>query len=155
MPGLATHVLLNSLIGKILRANRYLLFFIIGGVLPDVLTRIPTMVLEGSYWYVVPFHTPVISIITCYLISLFFREPYRISIFLWLYSGTIFHFIPDALQKHLGRGYSWLFPFSWESYTFGLFWPEDSLYFLPVLIIIWIVFFVINRNKKSTNQKLQ
>jgi len=141
MPGLATHVFLNTFIGKISKSGRYLPFFIVGGVLPDVLTRVPSIFYEASHWYLVPFHTPFLLIFLYYLISLFFSEQYRRSIFFWSYGGAIAHFLPDALQKHIGFGYAWFFPFSWKSFTCGLFWPEDSLYVLPFLFLIFLVIF--------------
>jgi hypothetical protein len=144
MPGLETHVIVNSIFGELFRAKKYMSFFMIGAILPDIFTRIPTLLYEGAYWYVVFFHTPLLQILVCYLIAMCFKIEYRKPIFFWLYCGVVFHFLPDALQRHMGRGYSWFFPFYFDSYQWGLFWPEESLLFVPVLALLWVIVF---RNK--------
>ena len=152
MPSLETHVIVNSIFGKFFRAKKNMPFFIIGGILPDILTRIPTMLHEGSYWYVVSFHTPLVQVIVCYLIAMCFKIEYRRSVFLWLYCGVVFHFLPDALQRHMGKGYSWFFPFYFDSYQWGLFWPEESLLFVPILLLLWLLVYSGDVFKKRKKQ---
>jgi hypothetical protein len=139
MPGLAVHAGLNTFTGMLLRARRYLWLFILGGMLPDILTRIPSILVPATYWYVVPFHAPLVLVVVCYVLCFTVPQPYRITAFFWLCGGVALHCIPDAFQKHLGMGYPWLFPFSWRSYQWGLFWPEQSLWALPVLAVTALI----------------
>ncbi len=158
MPGLATHILVNTITGKVLKSGKYLPVFIMGSLLPDVLTRIPSNTLQiinklclkllniETYtwtahisWFMAPFHTPFILFLLCYMLALGLRQPIRKPVFGWLWSGVLLHLGLDALQRHIGFAYYWLFPFSWQSYSQGLFWPETPLYSLPLLIVIWLL----------------
>lgn len=139
MPGLAVHVCVNGTAGILFRARRYLWLFILGGVLPDALTRVPGIVLPSAYWLVVPLHTPLVLLLVCYVVVFALPAPQRGLSFAWLYGGVVMHLLPDALQKHLGSGYPWLFPFSYSSYSGGLFWPDEAVFALPVVAIIWAV----------------
>jgi len=158
MPGLATHILVNTLTGKVLKAGKYLPIFILGSILPDVLTRIPSNTLQiinklcrklydfeihtlsaHISWFMAPFHTPFILLLFCYILALSLPQPIRKPFFGWLWGGVFLHLGLDALQRHIGFAYYWLFPFSWQSYSQGLFWPETPLYSLLLLIVIWLV----------------
>jgi hypothetical protein len=53
-------------------------------------------------------------------------------VFYNLIAGAALHLCLDFFQKHIGSGYHLLFPFSWASHEYGLFWPEASLHLLPL-----------------------
>ena len=174
MPGLATHILFNTITGKVCRAGKYLPFFILGSLLPDVLTRVPSNCLRivnklcwkfyhvdippyssNISWFMAPFHTPFILLLLCYLISLGFPLPIRKPIFGWLGGGILVHLILDAMQRHNVFDYYWLFPFSWQSYRQGLFWPETPLFSLPLLFVIWLIMIVTDRKLEKIAQELR
>ncbi len=157
MPGLATHVLVNTITARGLKAGQYTPIFILGSLLPDVLTRVPSNtlgIIEKLFWefahidvqalsihlkwFMAPFHSPVILLLLCYLLAMVFPLKIRKPVFGWLYGGVLLHLGLDALQRHIGVAYYWLFPFSWHSYSHGLFWPETPLYGLPLLLAVWL-----------------
>ena len=140
MPDLATHVLVNSISGKFLRAEKNMVYFILGSVLPDLLTRVPSQIIPISNigYFVLPLHAPLPLLLVSYIIVLFFPLAIRKQVFSWLYGGILLHFLLDAFQIHMGPGYYWFYPFSWFTYQWGLFWPEDSLYLLPVLVLLFL-----------------
>ncbi|MDZ7369938.1 MAG: hypothetical protein ONB12_02060, partial [candidate division KSB1 bacterium] len=51
-------------------------------------------------------------------------------------AGVFCHFLLDLLQRHIGSGYFWFFPFSWKSFEWGLFWPEDSIKWIHIWLIL-------------------
>lgn len=141
MPDLVTH----SLVSRILlfgKRKKYLLFFLIGAILPDLVSRIPALFFARCYrcsWFVSVMHTPVVLIFCVLLISMFFRKPK--VIFTSLILGVFSHLFLDAFQQHLGGGYYWFFPFSFVALEFGWFWPETCLYFiLPLTLLTLVVY---------------
>lgn len=141
MPDLATHILFNAISGRFFRAKENMTFFIAGAVLPDLLTRVPASVLPQSSlnYFFLPLHSPLPLLVVNYAIVLFFPARKRKSCFWWLNGGVLLHLLADSLQIHMGPGYYWLYPFSWSTYHWGLFWPEASLYLLPFLVIIFLL----------------
>jgi hypothetical protein len=87
-----------------------------------------------------PLHTPVGLLIVCALISKSFLRQRQAEVFYNLIGGVALHLFLDFFQKHLGSGYYWLFPFSWASHEYGLFWPEASLYLMPLWLVIGVFF---------------
>lgn len=107
--------------------------FLVGVVLPDLATRPVYILIPGTFWLVAPMHQPVGYTLLCIVVAQFFTSaPLRWTAFWSLFTGGVLHFALDALQKHLGDGYLWFFPFCSCSYSWGLFWPEDSLSLLPL-----------------------
>jgi hypothetical protein len=136
MPDLLTHVIVAEGCRRIGWKDYLTLWFLVGTVLPDLLTRPFTILLPGLYWWVMPLHTPLGLIFVCALLSRFFPHQQQSQIFYNLIGGAAVHLLLDVGQKHIGSGYQLLFPLSWSSYEIGLFWPETSLYLLP----LWLVF---------------
>lgn len=140
MPDLITH----SLVSRLLlcgRLKKYLLFFLIGTILPDVLSRIPNFFIRSCYrcsWFITVLHSPVIVILFILILVLLFPKN-RLGIFLSLTFGMFFHFCLDLFQRHLGGGYYWFFPFSFRFWELGLFWPETSLEFIPYLVLATLI----------------
>ena len=136
MPDLLTHFLVAYLLVQILSIKRYASIFYVGAILPDVLSR-PFMLADlWSYWFFEPLHTPLVLILSCSLLTCFFEEEIRKKVFAYLLTGVSLHLFMDVFQKHMTLGYPWLFPFSWVDFEIGLLWPEQSLYYLPVLLTL-------------------
>lgn len=149
MPDLATHFIINHAAARSAWLKRYLLFFLWGSILPDVLSRAPSITNEFLGLAMGVFHTPVAILLVCYLIALQFKEAQRTSVFYALALGSLLHCFADAFQRHLGEGYFWLFPFSWQTYSWGLFWPEDPIVALPFLTAGWIILLLIEHRKHA------
>lgn len=136
MPDLVTHLAGAYLVKKGIKITRYLAFFYLGAMLPDLASRPLHILFPSLNWAAVAYHSPVGVFLICWLISLFFRLDQRRRVFSLLFAGSVVHWLLDLGQKHLVGGYSWFFPFSSRTYSGGFFWPEDSLRFLPVTVVI-------------------
>ena len=139
MPDLISHCLVSRILflGKF---KKYLLLFLIGAILPDVLTRAPLFFFSGCYrcaWWIGVFHSPFPLFFVVLLFSLFFKRVKEA--FGALFLGVLLHLFFDSFQRHLGGGYYWLFPFSFQTAEWGLIWPETSLSFIPPLLLITIL----------------
>jgi hypothetical protein len=115
-------------------------WFLIGTILPDVLTRPFYIVFPSLHWFVMPLHTPVGLVLVCLLISHFLPPPQHRPVFYNLMGGAGLHLLLDICQKQMGDGYHLLFPFSWSSVELSLFWPETSLYLLPLWLGIGVFY---------------
>lgn len=139
MPDLVTHMAVAHLLKKPLRVSKFEAVFFAGTVLPDVLTRPFSIIMPGSYWFVYPLHTPLVLVLVCLLISYFFEQGIRRAIFLALLTGVFLHLVLDLFQKHLVGVNYWLFPFSDLNVEIGLFWQDDSIYAIPLLLALIII----------------
>jgi hypothetical protein len=165
MPDLLTHSAAAYLSARrwlgrpgVVRATAIL--FIVGTMLPDVLSRPFYILFPALHWWVMPLHTPAGMLTVCWIITGFFQAAERRRVFFALISGVLLHFVLDAPQKHVAAGYFWLFPFSWKTYEWGLWWSEDSVWIVPwVILLIAIVEILIyfqpriSRNQKGFNKK--
>lgn len=139
MPDLVTHFAAAYFLKVPDRWSRFRVPFYLGALLPDLLTR-PFAVLHSPVDYVVySLHTPVASVIACFLIAQLFEREIRSGVRINLLLGISLHFALDLLQRHITVSYYWFFPISWKTFDLGLFWPEDSLKVVPVLVILLII----------------
>jgi hypothetical protein len=136
MPDLLTHIAVAEGCRRATKSDSLGAWFLVGTVLPDVLTRPLTSLFPGLYWVVAPLHTPIGLCIVCALISKFLPRQRQVEVFYNLIGGAGLHLFLDFFQTHLGSGYYWLFPFSWASYEYGLFWPEASIYLMPLWLAL-------------------
>ena len=137
MPDLATHVLATHLVSRARPGWR--MFYaplLLGTILPDLLTRPLYMLFPAAFWFVFPLHTPLVLALVCYVLSFLFEERLRVKVFMAMYTGVLFHIGLDLLQKSVTRAYAPLFPFSWARWSAGLFWPDEGLLLLPVLLTL-------------------
>jgi hypothetical protein len=120
-------------------------------MLPDLVTR-PFMIAIPTFrHYFHALHTPVALALIIIMLSFLFDEINQRKVILLLSLGTLTHLVLDSFQASVGdRGYSWLFPFSYSDFNFGLFWPEDSISILPFVVIIFLAdYFISKKIKKS------
>ena len=144
MPDTFTHLLIVIPIGRRFFQRPWIYIAYLGVVLPDLLSRGLSILFKNARDYFVPLHTPIGLIVFVIFFMTFFERRFYKKVVFYLSMGIVFHFIPDAMQSHIyGGGYRWLFPFSWWTYKTGLFEPDTSLYFLPILLAI--VFFIETR----------
>jgi len=149
MPELVTHASVGYFARRWLRKTD-LSIVLLGSILPDVCTRIPNFVfnwldIAGGEDLIRPLHAPFPLLLVALLLSYFFAESVRKRVFVSLCIGIATHLVLDMLQKRAPetgiqlvheRGYQWFFPFSQFDFQIGLFSPEDSLYAVPVLLLI-------------------
>jgi hypothetical protein len=134
VPDLVTHTALGYFITRKWPHAALALLFLVGNMLPDLMTRPAYILFPATYWWVYPFHTPLGAVVLCWGAAGLFRKPDRRTVFLVLTAGCMTHFVLDAFQKHAGVGYLWFSPFSWRFTDGGLFWPEDALRWLPLTV---------------------
>jgi len=149
MPDLVTHIAGAYFVRKGVNITRYLVLFYLGAMLPDLVSRPlhilwPRLLLASQ-----AFHSPVGIFLICWLVSLFFRADQRKTVFFLLFSGSVIHLMMDAGQMHLVGGYLWFFPFSTKTFSFGLFWPEDSVRFLPYTVILVLIVYGFSKWKEG------
>ncbi|MBI4567812.1 MAG: class I SAM-dependent methyltransferase, partial [Planctomycetes bacterium] len=137
MPDVVSHAAAAYLVGD--GRRREIVLFVLGGILPDALTRAWVLLPKWGYEALTPLHAPVPMVAACALVSLFFAQAVRWEAFKLLLAGAFFHLFLDGLQAHLGGGYPWLFPFSWWTGEVPLFWPEDSMTLYPWLLLLCAV----------------
>jgi hypothetical protein len=138
MPDLVTHTAAAYFLVRSPGFQRFRVLFYLGTILPDLLARPLHILWPQLLFYTLAIHTPFFMLIFCLMLSEFFAQPLCRTIFTYLYAGVVLHFLLDALQRHLGDGYYWLFPFSWKSFEIGLFWPETLVTFIPLWLLLII-----------------
>jgi membrane-bound metal-dependent hydrolase YbcI (DUF457 family) len=151
MPDLLTHTLIAYPLKY--RYKKYISIILLGTVLPDVIGRIPGVIFPyRSFinWLQLGLHTPVALLLVSFLLSLFFPEKIRKNIFFYLIFGVGLHLFLDLFQKTLTVGYLWLFPFSFSSFNIPLIWPNDTIYLIPIFIVVNLIFlFLISKPRKT------
>ncbi|MFT5686485.1 MAG: hypothetical protein ACI8RZ_007441 [Myxococcota bacterium] len=136
MADLVTHAAVGLLI-KATTSRRHAAVFVAGTLLPDLLSRLPSMVCSAARVVVEvpslliygwdPLHTPAGMLLSSYAISLLFTADQRRGVFLNLLGGMLLHMAVDLLQSHLGVGYPLLFPFSTRAFELGLIGSEATV----------------------------
>lgn len=134
MPDLSTHLALTHVVSRPVRLGSTRLPLYVGALLPDLLTRPFYILFPPAYFVVYTLHTPVATALAALLMAEFFAPELRSRVRTGLLLGSAFHFALDLLQKQMGTGYYWFFPVSWKSFSLGLFWPEESLRWLPTVL---------------------
>jgi hypothetical protein len=141
MPDLATHVLAVApfLRKRVPRPEVVLL----GAVLPDLAGRLGILLPDGPFfvWMDMALHTPAAIALVIYILALIFPREARREAAVLLGAGAAAHFALDVLQKSVAFGNIWLFPLSMKSFQIPLFWSDESLYAVPVLIAVNLVVF--------------
>ncbi|MDZ7289197.1 MAG: hypothetical protein ONB44_11650 [candidate division KSB1 bacterium] len=136
MPDLLTHTAAAYLAARRWFPRAGAILFILGTMLPDMLSRPFHILFPALHWWVMPLHTPAGMAIVCWIITGFFRTGERGGVFIALSGGVLLHFFLDLPQKHLVAGYFWLFPFSWTTYEWGWWWSEESVQIVPLMILL-------------------
>ncbi len=135
MPDLTTHLAFTHLVSRPLRLGSVRLPLYVGALLPDLLTRPFYILYPPAYFVVYSLHTPLATAVVALLLAELCSQEIRRPVRTGLLTGATLHFALDLLQKHIGSGYYWLFPFSWKSFDLSLFWPEESLRWMPFLVV--------------------
>ena len=151
MPDLLTHTLVGLGVHKVKRINN-LLIFLIGNISPDIVGRVPLILFPNLSIFFGAFHTFSAGIIIAFLFAHFFEESERKSIFLYFIAGIFFHLTLDLTQKNIfGYDYNIFSPFSYISFSTGFIWPDDTLYSIPVLLILLVILYKKQILRKISN----
>jgi len=165
MPDLISHIAFSHITTRIFEfksksrfgiQSRILIY--LGTILPDLLTRPIYIIFPETSDWIIPFHTPIGSLITCGLISLLFIPSFRLKAFFLISFGTVLHFFLDSFQRHLTGGNLFLFPFSWKRVEFGLVWSDQTILFIPLWLLLVIavetIFFAIKKSRSNRDKLL-
>ena len=160
MPDLVTHVAVSHLIKRPFELKDrgeskvpFRILFYLGTVLPDILTRPWYILFPVTKDWTFPFHTPVGMIVTSGLIAFFFERSMRKKAFTNLSVGAGLHFLLDALQTYTTYSVFWIFPFSYQTFGFGLAGADEIMNLIPLwigLIVLLELAIYLYRNKAST-----
>jgi len=155
MPDLLTHTLFVTPLKS--KFSKSFIFILLGTILPDIFGRMLGIVFPNSgfiAWLQIGIHTPVSLILIAYIISFFFEEKDRKTIFIYLIIGIYIHLLLDLFQKTTTFGYLWLFPFSFSYFNIPLIWPDETIFLIPLLILInLLIYLIIKKNKKIIPKK--
>ena len=153
MPDLFAHFASGYLPSRHQKIQKYDALLVLGAVLPDLLSRIPDIVLVRFFHLPVEYffralHAPIVVILSCYLLSFLFERSIRFKSFLSLVAGSCLHLVLDLMQQQFFEGVSMPFiPFSMKTVQWGLFHYNASLVaFPPLLVIVLLIWF---REKKG------
>ena len=125
-------------------ARRHAAPVVAGCVLPDLLSRLPSLTLrlihdhlrplpEVLLYIWEPVHMPLGMVLLSYGLAQLFPPAERRAVGWALLAGMGLHLGLDLLQDHLGVGYMLLFPLSTEVYELGLIGSESTVPLAPVL----------------------
>lgn len=143
MADLVTHTCVALLFKAASRGPRVAVF-VAGTCLPDLLARVPAMVLTEARWTMpaipewlvylwVPLHMPMGILLASVFFAFLLPERGRAEGFRALLGGGALHLAVDVLQSHFGVGYLLLFPFSQWDFELGWIGSEDTVRIVPVL----------------------
>jgi hypothetical protein len=144
MPDLVTHTTIGYLVRNRKWDKYKLLFFMIGTVFPDVLSRTFMITFPDLRWFFHAFHTPIVILLFAYLFSIFFEKSMQWLVFKFVILGSAFHCFLDLFQIGISdTAYLWLFPIT-VNYDFqiGLFWSEDTMIMTPLFTVLFLISFL-------------
>ncbi len=154
MPDLLTHTLLNAALpAGTLRPSR-LVCFVVGGVIPDLASRVPALALSRGLqpllkgrgpdidWLILGtdfLHIPIGIVLLALLVGAGLPKFLLSGLGRWeivglLTAGASLHLLLDSMQHHLRSTYLYLFPFSMQPCELGWFGAEASLTWWPWLV---------------------
>lgn len=146
MADLITHGC-TAILWKLATRGPRVAVFVAGTCLPDLLGRVPSMVLTEARWTIpaipewavyiwAPLHMPVGIVVGSFLFSFLLPERGRAEGFRNLLGGGLLHLAVDLLQHHFGVGYLLLFPFSLWDFELGVIGSEATVRIVPFLLPI-------------------
>lgn len=137
MADLVTHYLVGRVPGT--RFDRPVqAAFVLGALLPDLISKPLEDVVRGADRFYVPSHTLLGLALYAYAASFLFEERVRARAWLGLWIGGSLHVAVDLLKDTMGAAPSafFLFPFTTRSFEFALYDPAHELWTIPVVILV-------------------
>ncbi len=143
---MATHLLLQAGVNTLFVKSKYLAnAAFIGTVMPDLMKPMIRWVSLPEKWWFFPLHSPVFLLIFMYAAAMLFHEKDRPIIYGGLLTGAFIHLSIDLFQDSVISSYFLFFPFSFRTFTIGLFPPEAPLRWIPVFVIAVITLHWVKR----------
>lgn len=164
MPDLLTHGAVAVLIELGLARRgpaRLAPLFIAGNLLPDLMARVPAIVMGevDSKLFSVPrlliygwepLHQPGGMLLAALALAMLFRPGMRRAAFLRLYLGMLLHLGMDLFQHHEGAGHLLFFPLWHRAFEIGWFGSEDSVWVALPLAVLALAWWLIRRRAFHT-----
>ena len=153
MPDLFVHFASGYLPSRYQKIRNYDALLVLGAVLPDLLSRIPLIILVRFFHFPVEYffralHTPIVLILSCYTLSFLFERSIRIKSFFALAAGSTLHLVLDMMQQQFFEGvYIPFIPFSIKTVQWGWFHYNASLLIFPLLLVP-VLFFWFREQRK-------
>jgi membrane-bound metal-dependent hydrolase YbcI (DUF457 family) len=133
MPDLFTHLVAARVPGAFLRDRRLQALLVIGTFLPDIASKGFVWVLGAREEFAHASHSILGVVLVAYLASLFIEESIRRPGFYLLAAGGLIHILVDLFKCYLENGsVALLLPFSPKAYEFGLIYPENVVFLIPI-----------------------
>ncbi len=150
IPDWIIHLGIAYLFARIFKIKEYR-FLLFGSILPDIswigteiFSKLFTFDSTASYLYFSPFHTPFIMLLFSGMITIITENPKMI--FWLIFGGSISHMVLDILQK--GSVVFLFYPLNVSVTSFGLFWEDDFIgYLLMLMSVIALIHAIFNRDK--------
>lgn len=158
MPDLITHVTIAHILRRpfeLVKQQKAVLpfrtLFLLGTILPDILTRPFYILFPIDQDWTVALHTPLGGWLSCTIIAFLFKPAIRKRAYINLLGGAGIHFLLDSLQKQIVGNNFWLFPFSYKNFSIGIMTAGELIPFIPLwigLVIILELSIFLYRKKK-------
>jgi hypothetical protein len=148
MPDLITHACVGYF-ASVLFKNKWHTPVVVGAILPDVLSRVPSMVFAFLRTHLSfipidllyiwsPLHFPVGVLLSSLIFAMLWEPEKRRHFFGACLLGQISHLLIDLGQHHISGGYPLGFPVWNTPIEFGLYGTEASIWIAPILLIaVW------------------
>jgi hypothetical protein len=151
MPDLFAHFASGYLISRIPQLRMYTALLVLGAILPDLLTRVPEIVLDrilgiNIYHAVEIFHSPAVLCLVSFAFALMMARNLRLNAFCSLLFGSLVHVLLDIMQFQFGDSvYMPYFPFSFAKVQFALFHFNASIQLFPLIALLIFLVFLTSR----------
>ena len=140
MPDLVTHFAVSRIAVTPLRDKWMVLLVLLGTALPDLLGKGLDVAIDATRFTATPTHSLAGILVAAYLGAFFVEQRIRPAACLALFLGQALHLVLDCMKSTLLGGQALLFPFVSTHYEAGLFRSEESLYAMPVALIVLLLY---------------
>ena len=161
MPDLITHSCVAYGLSVICR-NDWHSPVVVGALMPDILSRVPSMVLSYSrtiypsipLWVVDiwgPLHLPVGMCISSAILAVCWTKALYARVFWLSLLGQFSHLLFDVGQAHITGGYALGFPFWNTPIELGWYSTEASVWIAPILLLFSVRHWKLQSERQGTD----
>lgn len=135
-----SHILIGLILAEIFFVRKKSLVAL-GSLIPDLLSKFHLL----SFYFGVTgwlsfssFHTPAMALLMIVLLAgLFNYNQTKAAGLMTL--GAMSHILADAALKHFNSGQYLLFPFSFKLFALNWLWPDETIFVLPFLALLYFL----------------
>ena len=138
MPDWMSHILIGLILAEVFCVRRKSLV-VLGSLIPDFLSKfhLPSFYFGITEWLSFSsFHTPAMAFLTIVLLAGLFNYNQTKAVGL-MTLGAMSHILADATLKHFNSGQYLFFPFSFKVYALNWLWPDETIFVLPFLALVY------------------